>query len=77
MRSRFESVAKICRRWQRRYRRKGFGRVCAKQGGDRRSIKKERGPPASRRAPFMPSKTIAPLPGRSNRQTSHDYPQRE
>jgi hypothetical protein len=23
---RFESVAKICRRWRRRYRRKGFGR---------------------------------------------------
>jgi hypothetical protein len=35
--SRFESVAKICRRWQRRYRRKGFGRVLGKQDGDRRS----------------------------------------
>jgi hypothetical protein len=29
--SRFKSVAKICRRWQRRYKRKGFGRPLGKQ----------------------------------------------
>jgi hypothetical protein len=35
--SRFEHVRKICRRWRQRYKRKGFGRVLGKQGGDRRS----------------------------------------
>jgi hypothetical protein len=34
-RDRFESVARVVRRWQRRYRRKGFGRVLGKPGGDR------------------------------------------
>jgi hypothetical protein len=37
--SRFESVKKICRRRQRRYRRKGIARVIGKKDGDQRSEK--------------------------------------
>jgi hypothetical protein len=36
-RARFEHVRNICRRWQSRYARKGFGRVLSKQRGNRRS----------------------------------------
>jgi hypothetical protein len=32
--TRFKSIAKICRRWQRRYARKGFGRILGKRETD-------------------------------------------
>jgi hypothetical protein len=40
--SRFEPVAKICRRWQRRYKRKGFGHPLGEQGRRRRFASESR-----------------------------------
>jgi hypothetical protein len=49
--SRFEHADKICRRWQRRYKRKGFGRVPRKQGGDPRIVPSRKRDATNERSP--------------------------
>jgi hypothetical protein len=87
-RARFEHVRKVCRRWQRRYARKGFG-VLGKQHGKRRSKNRSieiflggardelataRQRTRRHKPTGSPMPSSAPLPGRANRSKPDDRP---